>query len=189
MILLNNGTLLKHTLSKYRNWNAYGTVIAKPGSIYHWKFKVKSDTNNSTFLEIDIGFVDADKEIKPDWSYWKEGYAFCGYHGNFWNRSFCDTEYEQSLQHGDIVDVLLDLKNPRIIYGNHTEYTFLMAINGKKFKKERIRKSTNYRLAIAMRNQYTKRKSIEILSFDIDNFVLSWTGNYFQQLKDSQKRF
>ena len=151
----NDGTAI--TLGEESGWNihnAFGTEVAKPGKMYHWKFKLLELGEKY----LNIGIIEADKCNKDTTDWWNHIFGFAYYigSGNFWNGNG-GMPYGEECEKNDIIDIWLDLRD------NKNELSFQR--NDTKFGKAAdLKDATDYKLVIGA---FRSKKKVEILMFDI----------------------
>ena len=142
--------------NKEESWNvdnAFGTEVAKPGKMYHWKLKLLELGEKY----LNVGIIEADKCKKDTSDWWNYAYGFSYYtqDGNFYNKNYIT--YGEECENNDIIDIWLDLRE------NKNELSF--ARNDKQFgKAANTKDGTDYKLVIGA---FALMKKVEILMFEI----------------------
>eukprot|EP01084_Bolivina_argentea_P137305 241815_1 len=146
--------LLENHEGRYIWRTGFGTLIATKGSIYRWRIKVVEG-----LYSIMIGVVEKDACENIDEYWWARNYGY----GYFSGQSFYHSrskEYGRRYRADDTIEVILDLK----------EYNISFSKNKTVFEKasDIDEQDSDYKLAISFYEDGCSRKSVEIVSVDIE---------------------
>lgn len=157
----NEGRIVCKTELDHSNCNTFGTVVAEPGSLYHWKVKIVSMSENISGKTLNLGVIEAnecEECLKEDilWHLQKYGYSYWSGNGKLYNDVV--TEYGDPYGQNDVIDIWVDLRD--------TKRELVFAKNDKKYGVIKLRGhvSAEYKLAVAM---YGEQKKIELVSFEM----------------------
>ena len=138
------------------NSNAFGTFTATPGRIYRWKLKMMKIVDKTSYLDVDIGVIEADEatSLYKRWCCYADGYSY-NKNGKIYHYSYAGTSYGQQYTENDIIDVLLDLK---------AAYDISWQRNGNIFGKGfDVKKEKDYKLAVGIHCGNVKLIAFEII--------------------------
>ena len=153
----NDSMITFHQTTNSDTCNVFGTEVAKPGKMYHWKLKLGELGEKY----LNVGIIEADKcEVEQDSAdWWNNAYGFAYYlvDGDIWNNGEF-INYGEQCEMGDIIVIYLDLRD--------NKYELSFARNDKKFgKAANMRHATEYKLVTG--GSFTSTKKVEILMFEI----------------------
>ena len=148
----------------------YGTIVANPGRIYHWKLRInKMVSEHTSYQRVNIGVIEASLATRKTQStFWftSNGYSYYNHSGDVYSGSFSKDggsggySRERSKRYGDkygendVIDMWLDLKD---------NMTISWEKNGKKYDKIiKVKSDIEYKFALG-----TFPAEIELLLFEI----------------------